>query len=322
MTDSEAGARPAAFALFWTSPTLLLTLTTLMWGGNSVAGRMAVGEISPMALVFARWGIACVCLLIAARANLKQDLAVLRHRWPYVVCAGILGFTAFNALFYIAAHRTSAVNISILQGLIPGLVAIGAWRFFGVRLRAFQGVGILLTMVGVTLVAARGDLANLRALNFNDGDLMMIVGSIIYAVYTLMLRQRPPATSLGLFAAMAIVAFVTTAPLFVLEIVRGDAFWPTPKGWATLVYVAIFPSLIAQIFYIRGIQLIGPSRAGVFVNLLPIFGALLAVLILNEPFGLYHAVALGLVVVGIFIAERSARAGLAAQSRLSTASTK
>jgi drug/metabolite transporter (DMT)-like permease len=318
MTNAEAGARASLFELFWTSPILLLGLTTLMWGGNSVAGRIAVGQISPMTLVFLRWGIACVPLLIAARANLKQDLAVLRPRWRYVVCAGVLGFTAFNALFYVAAHRTSAVNISILQGLIPGLVAIGAWRFFGMRLRWLQGAGILLTMGGVILIAARGDFANLRALDFNDGDLMMIVASVFYAGYTLMLRQRPHATSNGLFAAMAVVAFVTAAPLFLLEIVRGDFFWPTPTGWATLLYVAFFPSLISQIFYIRGVQLIGPSRAGVFVNLLPIFGALLAVLILNEPFGTYHAGALALVVVGIFIAERSARAEVAAQSVIST----
>jgi drug/metabolite transporter (DMT)-like permease len=322
MADVEAQARSSPFEFFWTSPILLLGLTTLMWGGNSVAGRIAVGQISPMALVFLRWGIACIPLLIAARANLKQDLVVLRPRWRYIVCAGVLGFTAFNALFYVAAHRTSAVNISILQGLIPGLVAIGAWRFFGMRLRWLQAVGILLTMAGVTVIAARGDFANLRGLNFNDGDLMMIVASVLYAAYTLLLRQRPHATSNGLFAAMAVVAFLTAAPLFVLEIARGEFFWPTPKGWATLLYVAIFPSLISQIFYIRGVQLIGPSRAGIFVNLLPIFGALLAVLILNEPFGFYHAGALALVVVGIFVAERSARAGVVAQSRFSPATKK
>ncbi|HLJ71866.1 MAG TPA: DMT family transporter, partial [Roseiarcus sp.] len=109
MIDAEARARPSPLDLLWNSPMLLLGLTALMWGGNSVAGRLAVGEISPMALVFWRWGLACIPLLIAARANLKSDLKVILPRWRYVALAGALGFTAFNALFYVAAHRTSAV---------------------------------------------------------------------------------------------------------------------------------------------------------------------------------------------------------------------
>jgi drug/metabolite transporter (DMT)-like permease len=309
MTNAEARARPSILETLWNSPMLLLSLTALMWGGNAVAGRVAVGEISPMALVFLRWGFACIPLLIAARPNLRSDIEALRPRWRYIALAGIFGFTAFNALFYLSAHRTSAVNISILQGLIPGLVAIGAWVIFGMRLKALQGLGIVLTMAGVIWIAARGDLANLRSLDFNSGDVMMIVASCLYAIYTLLLRQRPAASSIGLFAAMAIVAFITSAPLLGFEIWNGEFFWPSWKGLATLLYVALFPSLISQIFFIRGVQLIGPSRAGVFVNLVPIFGALLAVALLGEPFVTYHATALALVVAGIWIAERSARAG-------------
>jgi drug/metabolite transporter (DMT)-like permease len=314
MTNAEARARPSLPDVLWNSPMLLLGLTALMWAGNAIAGRLAVGEISPMALVFWRWGLACIPLFIAARANFTQDVAALRPHWRYVVLAGVVGFTAFNALFYLAAHRTSAVNISILQGIIPGLVAIGAWIAFGTRLRLLQGLGIVVTMAGVTLIAARGDVANLRQLNFNQGDVMMVGAAFLYALYTLLLRQRPAVSSIGLFTAMAIVAFISSAPLLGIEVLDGDFFWPSWRGLATLAYVALFPSLIAQIFFIRGVQLIGPSRAGVFVNLLPIFGALLAVAILGEPFAVYHAAALILVVAGIWIAERSARAGAAAQA--------
>jgi drug/metabolite transporter (DMT)-like permease len=310
MTNAEARARPSIREALWNSPMLLLSLTALMWGANAVAGRVAVGEISPMALVFFRWGLACVPLLIAARPNFKEDFKVLRPRWRYITLAGLFGFTAFNALFYLSAHRTSAVNISILQGLIPGLVAIGAWILFGMRLKPLQGLGIVLTMAGVILIAARGDLANLRDLDFNSGDVMMIVASCLYAAYTLLLRSRPAVSSIGLFAAMAMVAFISSLPLLGVEIWSGNFFCPTWKGLATLLYVALFPSLISQIFFIRGVQLIGPSRAGVFVNLVPIFGALLAVALLGEPFVLYDAAALALVVAGIWIAERSARAGV------------
>ena len=308
MTNAEARARPSILDALWNSPMLLLSLTALMWGGNSVAGRLAVGEISPMALVFWRWAIACIPLLIMARANLKTDIEVIRPRWRYIALAAVFGFTAFNALFYIAAHRTSAVNISILQGLIPGLVVVGAWSFYGIRLRPLQGLGVIITMAGVVVIAARGDWATLRTLDFNLGDVMMIVAAVLYAIYILLLRQRPAVSSIGLFAAMAVVAFVTSAPLLAIEIAEGQFFWPSAKGLAVLAYVALFPSLISQIFFIRGVQLIGPSRAGVFVNLVPIFGALLAVALLGEPFAFYHAASLCLVVVGLWLAERSARA--------------
>ncbi|HLH49229.1 MAG TPA: DMT family transporter, partial [Roseiarcus sp.] len=234
MTNAETRARPSPLDLLWNSPMLLLGLTALMWGGNSVAGRLAVGQISPMALVFWRWGLACIPLFIAARANLKTDLKVILPRWRYVALAGALGFTAFNALFYVAAHRTSAVNMSILQGLIPGLVIIGAWIFFGTRLRLLQALGVLVTTAGVVVIAARGDLATLRTLDFNLGDVMMIVAVIFYAGYTLLLRQRPAVSSIGLFAAMALVAFVTSAPLLAIEVAEGAFFWPTAKGLAVL----------------------------------------------------------------------------------------
>jgi len=307
MTAAGAAARLTPLRAAWNAPILLLSLTALMWAGNSVAGRLAVGEISPMELIFLRWTFACIPLAIAARADLKKDMAALRPRWRYLVVAGSLGFTGFNALFYLAAHRTTAVNISILQGLIPPLVIIGAAFVFGTRPRPLQVLGIIGTMIGVAWVGLRGDMANLRSLDFNSGDLMVIVASAFYAVYTLMLRQRPQVSSLGLFAAMAFVALLTSAPLLAIEIAYGAFMWPSAKGWATLAYVALFPSLIAQIFFIRGVQLIGPSRAGVFANLVPIFGALLAVTILGEPFAVYHAVALALVVGGIWMAEHTAR---------------
>ena len=307
MTAADAAARLSPLRTAWNSPILLLALTALMWAGNSVAGRLAVGQISPMALIFLRWFFACIPLGLAARADLKRDIAALRPRWRYLAVAGMLGYTGFNALFYLAAYRTSAVNMSILQGLIPPFVAIGAALFFGIRPRFLQGLGIVATMIGVALVGARGNLANLRGLDFNTGDLMMIVATVFYATYTLMLRQRPPVSSLGLFAAMAFVAFLSSAPLLAIEIAEGAFMWPSVKGWATLAYIALFPSLIAQIFFIRGVQLIGPSRAGVFANLVPIFGAFLAVTILGEPFALYHGAALTLVVGGIWLAEHAAR---------------
>jgi drug/metabolite transporter (DMT)-like permease len=311
MSDIPAKARMSLWAAFWSSPTLLLSLTALMFAGHSVVGRLAVGEISPMTLTCARWGLALAPLSLAARGHTGRDLAILRPRWRFVIAMGALGFTAFNALFYTAAHHTSALNISIIQGVIPAFVLIGARLIFGVRIGVWQAVGAFITMVGVAAIASQGDIARLLALAFNGGDLIMVFASVLYAGYTVGLRARPQMSGLGFFTAMAAVAFVTSIPLLSLEIANGAFIQPTLKGLALLLYVAIFPSLLAQIFYMRGVELIGPGRAGVFVNLVPVFGALLAVILLGETFAAYHVVALVLVAIGIGIAEWTARPAIA-----------
>ncbi|MDQ4134568.1 MAG: DMT family transporter [Pseudomonadota bacterium] len=285
-------------------PYLLLTLTTLMWAGNAVAGRLAVGEISPMALTTLRWVIAAAVMGVVARSDVLGSWRVLAPRWRSILWMGALGFTAFNALFYLAAHHTTAVNLTIFQGAIPVMVLLGALAAFGTRIRALQVVGMAVTFVGVAVVATKGDVATLLGLDFNVGDVWMLVACLFYSAYTLGLRNRPQVPGLAYFATMATVAFVTALPLLIYEIAAGHVQWPTPKGWAILLYVGLFPSLLSQIFFMRGVELIGPGRAGLFVNLVPVFGAFLAVLILGEPFHLYHAAALVLVLGGIWLAER------------------
>jgi drug/metabolite transporter (DMT)-like permease len=135
---------------------------------------------------------------------------------------------------------------------------------------------------------------------------MMLVAVVLYAGYTVALRDRPPVSGLSLLAGMALAAFVTSLPLMGWEIASGGFIWPTAAGLLTLIYVALGPAFSSQMFYMRGIELIGPGRAGVFVNLVPVFGAIMAVVLLGEPFKLYHLVSLILVVGGIAIAQRGA----------------
>jgi drug/metabolite transporter (DMT)-like permease len=139
------------------------------------------------------------------------------------------------------------------------------------------------------------------------GDIWMLIACLFYAGYTLSLRQRPKVPGLVFFAAMAGVAFLISLPLLIAEIMAGHGYWPTPRGWLILGYVAIGPSFLAQLFFMRGVELIGPGRAGVFVNLVPVFAALLAVQILSEPFAWYHGLALVLVLGGIALAEKGKR---------------
>lgn len=284
--------------------TALLFLGTLMWGGNVVAGRLAVDEISPMAMVTLRWAIASALLWTFARDEVRAAWPKLAPRWRRIVWMGALGFTGFNALFYVGARYTSGVNIAIIQGVTPIFVLAGAAVIFRQRIGALQWLGLGLTILGAVVIATRGDLSAIAGLAVNLGDAMLFLACILFAAYSLGLRDRPDVPPIAFFACMAMVACLTSLPLLALEIARGWFFWPSWKGVALLLYVAVLPSFVAQIFYIRGVTLIGPARAGAYYNLVPVWGALLSVAILGEPFRLFHAAALGLVLGGIWLAER------------------
>jgi drug/metabolite transporter (DMT)-like permease len=293
-----------AWTPVWSQPYLLLALTTLMWAGNAVASRLAVGEIGPMTLTSLRWVVVIAILAPLLYGDLVRHLPALRPRWRLIVLMGCLGFTAFNALMYAAAHTTSAINLGIVQGSIPMIVLLGAFLAYRTPVSTVQIAGALVTIVGVLTVAAQGDLAVLTGFAFNPGDLMMIVACLFYAGYTVGLRDRPPVPGLVFFAAMAFVACLTSLPLLAWENASPPTGWPSPKGWLILLYVSLGPSLLSQLFFMRGVELIGPGRAGIFVNLVPVFAPVLAVAILGEPFRWYHAVALALVLGGIWLAER------------------
>lgn len=283
---------------------VFLTITALCWGGNAVFGRLAVDEISPMLLVSLRWLGVLTLLTLFARGTLIEGWRALRPHWAFVAAMGALGFAAFNALFYVAAHRTTAVNIGILQGSIPVFVLLGVFLVYRTKVSGLQIAGVAVTIVGVALVACGGDLTALARLTFNSGDLLMIAACFLYASYTVGLRRRPAVPALALFAGFAAAAFIASLPLVAVEASLGHFQWPTRQGWLVVVLVTLFPSFLAQVCFIQGVSLIGPGRAGIFVNLVPIFASILAVIVLGEAFEVFHALALLLVLGGIWLAER------------------
>jgi drug/metabolite transporter (DMT)-like permease len=284
---------------------LLLVFTTLIWGANAVAARLAVGEVSPMMLTFSRWIVCCLALGLTSRREIAAHWRSLLPSWRSIALMGALGFTGFNALFYAAAHHTTAINIAIIQGTIPVLVLVlvGSFIFFGTRITRLQVVGVVMTLAGIAVVASGGDLALLASLAFNIGDVWIVIACLLYAGYALGLRKRPPVPAIVFFAATAAVACVVSLPLVAAEIAMGQFFMPTAKGISLVIFVGLLPSFVSQITFIHAVGLIGPARAGVFLNLVPIFGPLLAVMILGEPLSVYHAVALALVLGGIYVAE-------------------
>jgi drug/metabolite transporter (DMT)-like permease len=299
---SAPPVQSSAAGLF-ANPYLLLTLTMAMWGGHSVVSRMAVGEISPASLTCLRWLIVAGIMLGLRGRGLREHWPVLKPRIGYLAVMGTIGYTAYNTLLYWSAHSTTAININIINGAMPAMIFIGALLVFGQRVQALQWLGMAVSMAGVVLVGAKGDLTHLLALTFNQGDLLIFLATLFYAIYSVLLRNRPLVPSLVFFAALTPAALLSSIVFLGIEVAAGGFYWPSLKGWLLLIYVAIFPSLLSQIFFIRAVELIGPGRAGLFTNLMPLFGASFAVLILSEEMALYHAVALALVLGGILLAE-------------------
>jgi drug/metabolite transporter (DMT)-like permease len=281
----------------------LLTGTTLCWGLNAIISRLAVGEISPMQLVMFRWLGVVAILLLVARRNLVTDWPVLRRHLPFLALMGGCGFTLFNALFYTAGHYTSAINIGILQGSIPIFVLLGSLLLLRHPIGLVQACGVAVTLAGVVIVASHGSPAEFAALRVNRGDGFMLIACFFYAAYSIGLSRRQNVSALGLFAVMATVAWLVSLPLIGFEIHQHGWSAPTPRGWLLVLLVTLLPSLIAQIFFIQGVALIGPGRAGVFVNLVPVFASIMAVIFLGEAFRPYHALALFLVLGGIGLSE-------------------
>lgn len=267
-------------------------------------GRLAVGEVSPVAVTLLRWMGVCLLLAPIMPARLRRDWPVLRPHLPRLLLMGALGFTVFNILFYTAAKYTTAINLGILQGSMPVFVLMGAYLAYRTPVTPFQAMGVTLTGLGVCVVATAGDPARLATLAFNVGDILMLGACVLYSAYTVALRNAPTVSSFSLFAVLALAALGTALPFALAEFALGQFQWPTAKGWLVVALIVVFPSFVAQVAYIKGVAAIGPGRAGVFVNLVPVFAPVLAVIFLAEPFRPFHAAALGLVIAGISLSER------------------
>ncbi len=298
---TASGVSVMARALAW----LMLVLTTLFWGGNAVAGKLAVGEVSPMLLTWLRWTLAALLMLVVARHHLRQDWPVIRRRLPFLAMMGALGFTGFSGLLYSGLIRTTAINATIIQASMPMFIFVLNLVIFRTASRPLQLIGYTATLVGVAVAAGQGDLFSLASLGTNQGDLMIIAAAIIYASYSVALRSKPQVHWQSLLAALLIAASLAALPLAVIEAQTTSFIWPDSRtAWTVVAYTTIFPSLLAQAFFIRANEIIGSNAAGLFLNLIPIMGALLSVALLGEQFHLYHALSLVLVLGGIALAQR------------------
>jgi len=301
---------PAANPLGWLNnqPYLLLSLTSLFWAGNIVLARFVAGHVPPMTLSCVRWIGAFLMLLPFALPHLKRDWPALRAKLPLMLALSATGFAFNNAISYWALHYTEALNALLIQSSGPLFVALWSLVLFGVRLTLAQFAGIILSLTGVLVIILRGDLAALASIHFNRGDLMFAGAVLSFGLYSALMPYRPKTHQLSLISFTIGCGAVLLLPFSIWEFFAGVTLKPDALTAATLLYVMIFPSSLAYLFFNRGIALIGPNRAAPFLHLVPVFGSAMAILLLGERLRLFHLIGYALVLAGIVIASRRASA--------------
>ena len=289
-------------------PYLLLSLTSLFWAGNIVLARYAAGHVPPMTLSCVRWIGAFLMLLPFAWPYLRADWPALRGRLPLMVLLSATGFAFNNAVSYWALQYTQALNALMIQSSGPLFVALWSLLLFGVRLTLAQFAGIALSLAGVLTILLHGDLAALASIEFNRGDLMFASAVLAFGLYSALMPRRPVTHQLSLIAFTTGCGALLLLPFSVWEYSTGSTLKFDALTLATLAYMVIFPSTLAYLFFNRGIALIGPNRAAPFFHLVPVFGSVMAIVLLGEQPRLFHLIGYLLVLSGVVIASRQASA--------------
>ena len=283
-------------------PYILLILTTLFWSGNFVLSRGMHADIPPFALSFWRWAVA---LLILSCFGLRHLLAerelILRHRY-FILSQGLLGVTGFNSLIYMAMQTTTAINAVLVNSCTPIIIVLISWVMYNDRLRFRQCLGVAISLCGVILIITRGNLMTLYHLQFNTGDILVFLAATLWAQYSANLKKYPQGLHpLAYQIAIVLVGLTFLLPLYIFEISAGKTLHLTTSSVITILYVAVFASVLAFIFWNRAVAELGANIAGPFIHLMPVFSTILAVIFLGESLTKNHVLAILLIFGGIFM---------------------
>ncbi len=296
--------KPSPATWLFNQPYLMLSLMALFWAANIVLGRYVAGHVPPFALTFCRWAGTFLVLAPFAWPYMQRDWPVIRKNLPLLLLLAFTGFAFNNALSYWGLQHTQALNALLIQSSGPLFVALWSLMLFGVRLSWMQAAGILVSLLGVLVIILRGDLAALATIQVNSGDISFAAALFVFGLYSALMPKRPKINPLSLIAFTTGAGAVMLIPLVGWEISSGDLLKFDTLTVSTLIFVVIFPSTLAYIFFNRGIELIGPNRAAPFFHLVPVFGSAMAILLLGEKPELFHLVGYALVLAGIFTASR------------------
>ncbi|MDO4433679.1 MAG: DMT family transporter [Alysiella sp.] len=284
-----------------------LVLPPLFWAGNFVVGKVIRDDIPPFSLSFGRWVLAFLFILPFAWRWVQRDWTSYRTHFGKIVATSIVGVASFNTLIYKGLHDTTTTNALLLNSCIPVLIMLMGAVFYQQKLKYNQIMGLIVSMLGVTSIILAGDIQRLLTLSFNSGDLWVFLAMICWAFYTLWMKQIPPEINkIGLMAVQIVLALITLLPLFLWEILfHNQTIHLHQQSILGLAYIGVFPSVVAYLLYAFAVTKVGAIRAGLSIHLMPVFGVLLSVSILDEIFQAYHAAGIGLIALGLILSNRT-----------------
>ena len=286
----------------------LLAIATLSWSGNIVIGRAVRSDLPPLGMTFWRWSLCCLILLIFTAPRLKASWPIIKREWKLLLIMAVTGIGTFNPLQYISLHTTSAINVTLILATCPAFMALLSVVLLKDRLGVAQIAGIAVSFIGVAIVITNGDLQTLLEVQFAVGDIFMLCAAIIWAFYSIAVKKRPA----DLDPLVMLTVITGAGSLFLL----GPYLWESatyktmPVNMTSILtvgYITLIASLLAYVCYNKGVSLIGPSKAGPTIHLMPGWVAILAFVFLGERLESYHLLGIACIAAGIFLTSRKAR---------------
>jgi len=288
---------------------LLLALANLLWAGNWVLGRLLRDAFDPVTLNFLRWAIAVLVLAPFALRGAWAQRAALRRDAGTLLLTALVGVAVFQSLVYLGLRSTTTVNAVLLNSSGPLFILLCAWAIERERGTRRQVAGMLISLAGILVILSRGELATLLALRFHAGDAWILLAVLLWGVYSVLLKRRPPELGGVVFLfVIAAAGVLMLAPLAAYEAWRTPPRWPTPAEAGGVLYIALAASVAAFIFWNRGVAVVGANAAGFTLHLLPAFGTILAIAFAGESFHAFHAAGIATILAGVLLATTGANA--------------
>ena len=287
-------------------PQLLLVLATLLWGGNFVIGRAVAGDIPPITLAFLRWCVAFIVFLPIAYSRVKREWHMIKANWPAVIVMAITGVACFNTLVYIGVYYTTSINASLMNSSTPIIIYILSFIFLKERLSKFQLIGTALSLAGVAFILSKGSLETLLSFSFNKGDLIVLIAVFCWGVYSLLVKQyagRLPGYSTFLVTIALGVIMLLPFTIYELMTTSVEIIW-SPSTIGAILYVGIIASIVAFLSWNNGVVALGANKASIYLNFIPLFAAIFAVLFLDEDLFIAQVIGGLAVICGVLLANK------------------
>ena len=289
---------------------IFLILATLFWSGNFIVGRAAsTFDIPPFTLNFYRWTFAWLLLAPFTLKEIYNTRFHILNNLKYILVLGITSITLFNSIVYYSLQFTQVISGVLMISTIPVMIIFFSSLLKIEKTNFYQVMGVIFSMLGVIVIVTQLNEEKIKELNFNKGDLSIIVAMLSWALYSALLKKKKLKLSqLSLLQVIISSGLIFLFPVYIIEMNQGRIVTLEMPFILTLIYVVLFPGLASFICWIKGIGLIGANRSGIFLHLMPIFSTIMAILIFSEKFMIFHLVGAGLIISGIILSSRGRHA--------------